>query len=138
MRRIILKGRCISKGKGEGEALVSREPISFVGGVDPDTGVVVERGHELEGKCIKGKVLIFPHGKGSTAGSWIIYATSRRGTAPSAIINARGEPIIVTGAVIGKIPMVDMVEPDPFDVIETGDFVRVNADEGIVEVIKRA
>ena len=135
--RIVLKGRCISKGKGEGEALVSREPISFVGGVDPDTGRVVERGHELEGEVIKGKVLIFPHGKGSTAGSWIVYAVSKRGTAPSAIINREAEPIVATGAVIGNIPMLDRVDPDPFSVIETGDFVRVDADNGIIEVEKK-
>ena len=138
MKKILIKGRSISKGVGEGEAIVSKQAISFLGGVDPDTGVVIERGHELEGENIAGKVLIFPSGKGSTAGSFIIYALARKGAAPQAMINLAAEPIIATGAVIGKIPLMDNLEQNPIEVIQNKDWVRVDGEKGIVEVTKRA
>ena len=137
MKTILIKGRSVFKGIGEGEALVSKQAISFVGGVDPNTGVVTERGHELDGENITGKVLVFPGGKGSTAGSYIIYALARKGHAPRAMINLVGEPIIVAGAVIGKIPIMDKLEQNPLEVIQNGDWVRVDGEKGIVEVTKK-
>jgi len=136
VKKTLIKGRSIFKGVGEGEALVSKQAISFLGGVDPDTGVVIEREHELEGENITGKVLIFPGGKGSTAGSYIIYALARKGTAPQAMINLVAEPIIATGAVIGKIPLMDKLEQNPLEVIQNKDWVRVDGEKGIVEVTK--
>jgi len=106
---MIISGRGISRGTGSGEILVSPAPISFLSGVDPETGVIVEKGHPLSGKSIAGKVLAFPHGKGSTVGSYILYALSRNGHAPAAIVNEEAEPIIATGAIIGKIPMLDRI-----------------------------
>ena len=138
MRKILIKGRSIFKGGGEGEALVSKQAISFLGGVDPDTGLMIEKGHELEGENVTGKVLIFPGGKGSTAGSYIIYALARKGTAPKAMINLVAEPIIATGAVMGKIPLMDRLEQNPLEVIQKGDWVRVDGARGIVEVTKMA
>jgi predicted aconitase with swiveling domain len=104
---VILRGRGLSPGRARGEILASPEPLSFLGGVDPETGEVIERGHPLQGRRVGGKVLVFPHGKGSTVGSYILYALARNGKAPAALVNAEAEPIIVTGAILGGIPLVD-------------------------------
>ena len=129
---IVLKGRVIWEGRTEGEALVTNQPISFYGGVDPETGKIVEKGHELEGRLIADKILVFPHGKGSTVGSYILLRLKRRGLAPRAIINRRCEPIIAVGAIIAEIPCVDQVD---ISKISTGDQVIV--DENRIEVRKR-
>ena len=88
-----MKGRMISPGKAEGEAIVSTEPIGFYGGIDIKTGVVIEKGHPLEGKCVKDKILVFPYGKGSTVGSYVIYGIKKNGVAPAGIINKETEKI---------------------------------------------
>lgn len=105
-----LKGRAIYEAKAEGTALVSSSPLSFYGGVDPRTGNVIERGHELEGESVKDRVLVFPNGKGSTVGSYILYRLRKGGVAPRAIINAKCETIVAVGAIISEIPCVDMVD----------------------------
>jgi len=92
-----LKGRQIMTGYATGEAIVSRAPIGFYGNVDPKTGIVIEHGHELEGKCIKDKILVFPNGKGSTVGSYVIYGLKKNGVAPAAIINKETETIVAAG-----------------------------------------
>ena len=117
-----LKGRTISKGKGEGEALVTSQPISFYGGVDPNTGVVIEKGHELQGQSVKGKILVFPTGKGSTVGSYTLYRMKKNGTAPAAIINKECETVVAVGAIISEIPCVDKVD---ISKIKTGNHVQV-------------
>ena len=129
-----LKGRKVVGGYAEGEALVSLDPVSFYGGVDPETGVVAEPGHAVEGKSISGKVFVFPTGKGSTVGSYVIYRMKRLGTAPAAIVNRETEAIIATGCVISGIPLVDRLDRDPLENIRDGMFLRVRADEGVVEV----
>jgi predicted aconitase with swiveling domain len=131
-RRVIaLTGRVIKAGHAEGEALVSPEPIGFFGGVDPETGVVVEAGHPLEDQPIAGRVLVFPTGKGSTVGSYILYRLAKNGVAPAAIINAESEPIVAVGAIISEIPMVDRIEVAR---IVTGD--RVQVSEGLVRIYR--
>ena len=120
-----LIGRAIKEGRAEGEALVSREPLGFFGGVDPETGVVIESGHELEGHCIAGKILVFPQGKGSTVGSYALYRLHKEGLAPAGIINAQSEAIVAVGAIISDIPMVDSIETS---LIETGDEVTIDGD----------
>lgn len=125
-----MKGRTVSPGKAQGVALVSHEPIGFYGGVDPKTGLVVDRGHPLEGKCIKGTILVFPCGKGSTVGSYVLYGLSRNGVAPRAIVNARTETIVATGAILGGIPCVDGIA---LEGISSGDRLSVDADAGTVE-----
>jgi len=105
-----LKGRIIYKGKAEGEALVTIMPLSFYGGVDPNTGVVIEKGHELQGTSIKGKVLVFPQGKGSTVGSYTLYRLKKNGAAPAAMINRETETIVAVGAIISEIPFIDQVD----------------------------
>lgn len=125
-----LRGRVIRSGTAEGIALVSPEPIGFLGGVDPETGIVVEPGHPLEAQCVTGRVLVFPTGKGSTVGSYTLYRMARSGTAPAAIVNAESEAIVAVGAIIGDIPMVDQVD---IAQIRTGDRVRVDGDRVVVQ-----
>jgi len=127
-----LQGRKIYGGWAEGEALVTRQGISFFGGVDPESGVVVERGHELEGQSISGKVLVFPTGKGSTVGSYTIYRLKHSGAAPVAIINASCETITAVGCIIAEIPCVDQVY---LDNLKSGMQLCVDGDAGRVEII---
>jgi len=126
-----MKGRTISPGKAKGEAIVSRGPIGFYGGIDPKTGVVIEKGHELEGKSVKDKILVFPQGKGSTVGSYVIYGLKKNGMAPAAIINKETETIVATGVILAGIPCVDGID---IDKIKTGDKLVVDADEATVEI----
>ena len=132
---MILKGRKVMGGKTEGLALVSSEPVSFYGGVDPVTGGVTEPGHCCCGENITGKVFVFPTGKGSTVGSYVIYRMKKLGTAPAAIINVETEAILATGCVISDIPLVDKLDQDPVEAIKNGVLVKVDADNGIVEVV---
>ncbi len=126
-----MKGRMISPGKARGEAIVSKEPIGFYGGIDSKTGVVIEKGHELEGKSVKDKILVFPQGKGSTVGSYIIYGLKKNGVAPAAIVSKETETIVATGVILAGIPCVDGID---IDKIKTGNKLKVDADEAIVEV----
>lgn len=125
-------GRGISKGLSTGPLLVSQAPISFLGGVDPESGIIIEKGHPLQGTGIAGTVLAFPYGKGSTVGSYVIYALSRNGHAPRAIINAEAEAIIATGAIIGGIPMIDRIGI-PIDRLKTGTIVTVDGTTGALD-----
>jgi predicted aconitase with swiveling domain len=124
-----LKGRTISRGKAEGEALVTSMPISFYGGVDPNTGAVIEKGHELQGKSIKGKILVFPTGKGSTVGSYTLYRMKKNGTAPAGMINMECETVVAVGAIISEIPCADKIE---ISKIKTGD--KINLENGNVTI----
>jgi len=126
-----LKGRKIYKGIAEGEALVTKDGISFYGGVDPDTGKVAEVGHELEGQSITGKILVFPTGKGSTVGSYTLYRMKKNNTAPAAIVNKQIDTIIAVGCIISEIPCVDKIDVNE---IRTGQKLVVNGSEGTVEV----
>lgn len=128
-RPLILEGRVIKAGQARGVALVSLEPIGFLGGVDPDTGVVVEPGHPLAGQSVAGRVLVFPTGKGSTVGSYTLYRMVKNGVDPAAIVNAESEPIVAVGAIISGIPMVDRID---IAQLSTGDVVVVQ--DGVVRV----
>jgi predicted aconitase with swiveling domain len=128
---MILAGRKIYKGKAHGEALVTSQGISFFGGVDPDNGVIVERGHELEGQSMRGRILVFPTGKGSTVGAYTLYRLKHNGAAPAAIINAECETITAVGCIISEIPCIDQVE---ISTISSGAHVTVNATEAKVEI----
>ena len=129
----LVQGRKISGGRAEGLALVSHEPISFFGGVNPDSGVVTENGHELEGKTVKDRVLVFPNGKGSTVGSYTLYRMKRNGVAPAAIINVECEPIVAVGAIISDIPAIDRLERNPLTLFQSGRMLKVDADRSLVE-----
>ncbi len=126
-----LEGRKIYKGIVEAEAIVTKEGISFYGGVDPDTGKVVEVGHELEGKSITGKVLVFPTGKGSTVGSYTMYRMKKNNMAPAAIINKQIDTIIAVGCIISEIPCIDKID---IDNIKSGQNIVVNGSEGTIEI----
>jgi hypothetical protein len=125
MASTILTGRVIFLGSAEGPALVTSQGISFFGGVDPETGVIVERGHELEGQSLAGKVLVFPTGKGSTVGSYTLYRLKRAGKAPAAILNAECETITAVGCILAEIPCVDHV---PVERLRSGDFISVRGE----------
>lgn len=128
-----IKCHKVGSGRASGPALVSQQAISFLGTVNPETGMVVDPAHELFGQSIAGKVLVFPGGKGSTVGSYVIYQLKKRGLAPAAMINLRSEPIVAVGAIISGIPLVDRV-PEWVLQIESGTLVEVDADGGRVMV----
>jgi len=125
-----LTGRKIYKGKVEGEAIVTSSSISFYGGVDPETGAVVEKGHELEGKSIVGKILVFPTGKGSTVGSYVLYQMAMTGKGPKGLILNDCEAIVAVGCIIGDIPCVDQIDTSK---ITTGMKLILDADNATVE-----
>lgn len=121
----------ISPGQVEGEAIVSPDPIGFYGGIDLNTGIVIEKNHPLEGESVKGKILVFPNGKGSTVGSYVIYGLQKNGVGPIGIINKETETIVATGAILAGIPCVDQID---IAQIKTGDTLFLNADDGEVEM----
>jgi hypothetical protein len=130
----VFQGRTISPGRVEGEALVSKEPIGFYGGVDAKTGLFIEKGHELEGMSVKGKVLVFPCGKGSTVGSYVIYGLAKNNQAPLAIVNKETETIVATGAILAGVPCVDKI---PVEKISTRDWVTVDATAGTISIVRK-
>lgn len=132
---IFLKGRNLLSKEAEGEALVTKQPISFFGGVNPKTGLIIEKNHELNGKNIAGKIFVFPYGKGSSVGSYVLYAMAKHGTAPQAILNIKTEAIIAVGCALANIPLIDRLDKNPLEIIKTGDSVKVFSD-GTVEVRK--
>lgn len=125
---MIVEGRMIMSGKATGEVVKLGEPLSFLGGVDGSTGDLRVGG----GGNVAGKVLVFPKGKGSTVGSFVMYDLMVHGVAPAAVINESAETIVATGAVISSIPMVDSVPS--VDMFESGDIVTVDATAGTVEI----
>lgn len=132
--KIVMHGRKIVEGYAEGYAIVAKHDcISFMGSTNPKTGYIIERGHELEGMCMQGKILCFPSSKGSTGGSYMLYDAVKRGVGPAAIVNIEAESIVVIGAIVSDFPMVDKID---ISKIETGDYVKVDATNGVVEVIK--
>jgi predicted aconitase with swiveling domain len=128
-----LKGRTIYPGIAAGEALVTSQGISFFGGVDPQTGILVEKGHELEGESVVGKILVYPAGKGSTVGSYTLYRLKHEGKAPAAIINTECETITAVGCIIAEIPCIDQF---PIERLRTGMQLLVDGEIGTVEVVQ--
>jgi len=126
-----MKGRMISPGKTEGIAIVSDDPIGFYGGIDSKTGIVIDKGHSLEGKCVKDKILVFPCGKGSTVGSYVIYGLKKNGVAPRGIINEETETIVATGVILAGIPCVDKID---IKQIKDGDNILLDADNASVTI----
>ena len=130
---IVLKGRVVVRGKAEGEALVSRTPISFLLGINTDNGVIIERGHEHEGKSIAGKVLVYPFGKGSSGDCLRLWRCAKNNVAPVAIICTKADSVHVQGAIIAGIPMVCVLDKDPVMTIKTGNYVKINNGKVIIE-----
>jgi predicted aconitase with swiveling domain len=136
-RTIVLHGRAIVGGCAEGEALVTREAISGWGGIDPMTGTIIETHHELRGVSFKDKVLVFPGAKGSSGWSNAFHMTRLTNSAPKAMVFNIMNTKIALGAVVTHAPAVTELDQDPLSVIETGDWVKVDGDRGVVEVTKR-
>jgi len=136
MSTIVLKGRKVHGGLAEGEAMVTRGGFAGFGSFDVHTGVVVELGHELVGKNISGKILVFRSGKGSSA--WSIGAQASRftGNSPKALIVKKSNPQVALGVVVMRIPAITDLDEDPTEVISTGDWVKVDAERGLVEITK--
>ena len=124
--------RGISPGRATCEVLLCGKPIGFNFGFDCTTGTVIEHNHELNGVSIKDKILVFPHGKGSTGGSYVIYQLAKMGTGPKAIINLTTETIIACGAIMSGLPVVDSMKEDPYKLLKNGDIVTVDADKEVV------
>ncbi len=134
---IVLKGRAVTPGFAAGEALVTRDTISGWGGVDPRTGTITERRHELVGQGFAGKVLVFPGAKGSSAWSHYFHLARLHGKAPAALVFNRMTTKVALGAVVLRVPAITELDQDPLDVIGTGDHVVVDAEAGEVRVTKR-
>ena len=135
-RKIILRGRKVIGGFAEGEALVSQMPLMGWGNVNVEGGFTVERNHPLFEVPLKGKVLVFTEPRGS--GGFVLYGRTRQfGTNPVALLYRKGNNLTVFAAMNMKVPTVTDFDQDPTAIIETGDYVRVNGDEGIVEVLKK-
>lgn len=135
MKTNVLKGRSIASGRYRGKALVSTMPLSFLGGVDYNSGVVIEKNHDLRGESLKGRVLCFPSGHGSTVGSYVLYSLVKKGLGPKAIVNQVADTVVVVGAIIAEIPMVDQID---IKQIKTGDIIEVNGDKGTVRIASKA
>jgi len=129
----VLKGRPIVPGHSKGLALVSMKPISFLGGVDSNSGLIIERNHDLKGKNVKGRILCFPHGHGSTVGSYVLYSLAKKELGPKAIINQTADPVVVVGAIIANIPMIDQID---IQQIKTDDNVEVDCNKGLIKILK--
>ena len=137
MRRIeniVLAGITIVEGYAEGEALVTNQPLSFMGSINSKTGQIIEQGHELEGQYMTGKIFVFPFSKGSTGGSYMLYDVVKNKKGPVGIINADAEPICVIGAIVAELPMVDGIE---ITQIKNGDNIKLDATHGRVEIIRK-
>lgn len=130
-----LKGRVVigqDKGVITGKALVTTEPICFLGGVDVHTGNITEQGHPLYGECIKDTILVFPTGKGSTGGSYLIYDTIMNGNGPKCMLNLEVEQVTAIGCIMGEMPLIDQPEQDITRMLKTGDEVSVDFSTGAI------
>jgi predicted aconitase with swiveling domain len=134
---IVLHGRRVVGGCAEGEALVTRQSISGWGGVNPMQGTIIETRHELRGVSFAGKILVCPGAKGSSGWSVAFHTARLNGTAPKALIFNEMTTKIALGAVVMRIPAITGLDRDPLELIETGDWVKVDADRGVVEIRKR-
>lgn len=134
---LVFQGRGVVGGVAEGEAFVTRETVSGWGGIDARSGTITEQRHEKRGESFAGKVLVFPGAKGSSGWSHYFHATRRLGTAPKAMLFTVMTTKVALGAVVTRVPAVTEFDRDPFEVIEDGDWVRVDGDKGRVEVVKR-
>jgi hypothetical protein len=134
--RIRIKGRSISRGIARGKALISTHKISFLGGIDPVRGIVIDKMVDVYGKSIEGRVFIFDGGKGSTVGSYVLYQLKKREKNPRALICRKVDTIVAVGAIIAEIPAVDSLELDPLDgeSIKNGQEVMVNGTDGYIEL----
>lgn len=144
LKRIMIKCVPVSQGIARGEALVTRQPLCLYDSLDPKSGCIVNRRHDLYGKNVSGKILIFPRGTGSSTSAATILEAARCNKAPNAIVNLETEPIIAVGAILSEkmyrrtIPIVHRPETNPADLIKTHDLIEVNANVGLIRLLKRS
>jgi uncharacterized protein len=131
-----MRCRAIYKGNAKGEAVVVKSPISFLGDIDPKTGIILNKNLENAGASIAGKILVFPKGRGSTVGSYVIYQLKKNGVAPRGIINSEAEPIVAVGAIISEIPMIDRIEKSFFESFRTGDIIEIKPNGEVLKCKK--
>ncbi|MCP5145501.1 MAG: DUF126 domain-containing protein [Gammaproteobacteria bacterium] len=136
--KIVLTGRKVVAGCIEGEALVTQETISGWGGVNPVQGTVIETRHELRGVSFKDKILVFPGAKGSSGWSAMFHHCRLYGTAPKAMLFTEMTTKVALGAVVMRIPTMTDFDRDPLTLIRNGDWVKVDADNGVVEITPRS
>ena len=140
MNKTVIKGRGITIGVAEGEAMVTDESFGFASSLEPSSGLILDKSHEWLGQNAKGKVLVFPYGKGSTSGGVFILEAVRQGNAPAAVINLETDPIVASGFIIAsilygkEIPVIDRPKKNPFKLIKAGDKVKVDANKGTIEI----
>ena len=132
-----MKGRGVVKGRAEGEALVADATLSFWGEVDAVTGEIIAVGHPLEGETLKDRVLVIRSTKGSSGTPMILHLAKLEGNAPVAFVNVEVDGLAALGCIVNEIPMMTDLEQNPFDVIETGDRVEVDADAGVIRIVKK-
>jgi predicted aconitase with swiveling domain len=132
-----LKGHTINPGKAEGEAIILEAPFSFLGELDPDTGKIASPLNKHFGQDLRGKVIVTPSGKGSSMGPVISWYAMKAGNNPAAIICLQAEAILASAAIVAGIPMIDKLDKNPFEFIRPGDYVKVDAAAGIVEIVDR-
>jgi hypothetical protein len=132
-----IKCRGLVKGQAEGEALVAQKTLSFWGEVDPVSGKVIASGHPLEGELLGGRVLVIESTKGSSATPLVIGLAKKERNAPAAFVNVNVDALAVLGCVVNNIPMVTELEEDPFKLIKTGDYVKVDADNGRIVIVSK-
>ncbi len=130
---ITIKGRTIMKGNVQAEAVVTRTPLSFTY-IDPDTGKVADKTHELYGQTIKGKILVLPSLKGSAHQPFTLYQLVKSGIAPRDMVAVEADSRLIASAIFCEIPLMDKLEKDPLEAIKTGDLVRINTARGTVEI----
>ncbi|RPI50701.1 MAG: DUF126 domain-containing protein [Deltaproteobacteria bacterium] len=134
---MILKGKTVKKGQVEGEAIVSQIPFSYLGDLNVETGTVAPKGHDLEGQSLAGKIFVFPTGKGSTVGPYIANRAKQLGNTPAGMICVEVEPVMAMVAIMNDIPMVHRLDKNPLEAIKTGDYIKMDATEGTVEIVNK-
>ena len=138
------QGRGCAPGVFEGEVVVSRQPFGFWQGLDPQTGLVIDKRHDACGQSLTGKAFVFPYGRGSTGTPGIFLEAVRNGCAPAAIVNVASEPMIIMCAILAeaflqvRIPVIDGLSSDPATVFRTGDRVRIDGASGTIDILARA
>lgn len=137
MRKVTLQGKVGNKGYAEGEAIVVRNSFGFWGTVDQHKGVITDRFNEARGQSFVGKILVVPSTKGSSANWVMLRLCGRLNTNPKAIISGKGDPLIVGASIENGTPYMYDFDKDPMAKIETGDYVKMNAEDGVVEVLKK-
>jgi predicted aconitase with swiveling domain len=130
----VAEARTLVAGKASGLALVLEEPLSFWGGVDPETGRVIDVHHPQLGVEVTGRVLVMPSGRGSSSSSSVLVEAIHAGTGPVAIVMREPDPIVALGAIVvrelygTRFPIV-VVDEGTYRALRTNEIVMVRADE---------